>query len=228
MSIGLVGVGRMGAVLAKILAGHVDLCLFDRNTEKMQMVAKELNVSTVNNLEELVKIGTIILAVPDSEVLRCIKLFNQIKEPITVINIATNVSQDMVEQMAAPHVKCICIKFIGHASEMALGFRPVIIVNQLPADIVPQMVEIFQNVGPVLVGRSDIVHTINTIAVEKAIEAAVGIEEALKQQQITDEVTVKGAIRQVAAGMLKSYADGNMGPFAREIAQTVKSKIGKN
>lgn len=225
MSIGLVGVGRMGAVLAKMLAGHVELCLFDRNNEKMKMVAKELNLSTVNSLEELVKIGTVILAVPDNEVLRCIKMFNQIKEPIIVINIATNISQSVAEQMAAPHVKCICIKFIGHASEMALGFRPVIIVNQFPADIVPQMVDIFQNVGPVLVGRSDIVHTINTIAVKKAVEAAVAIEEALKEQNITDEDTVKSAIRQVAAGMLKSYADGNMGPFAREIAQSVKYKI---
>ena len=226
MSIGLIGVGRMGSVLARLLAdGHVELCLFDRNTEKMKLVAKELNVSTTNNLEDLVKIGTVILAVPDNEVIKCIKIFNQIKEPVTVINIATNVSQHMLEQIAAPHVKCICIKFIGHAAEMALGFRPVIIVNQYPADIVPQMVEIFQLVGQVLVGRADIVHTINTIAAEKAIEAAVGIEEALKLQKITDEVTVKSAIRQVAAGILRAYADGNLGPFAREIVESVRAKI---
>ena len=93
MRIGLIGVGRMGSVLARLLAsGNVDLCLFDRNTENMNMIAKELNISTANNLEELVKIGTVILAVPDNEVVRCIKMFNQIKEPITVINIATNVS----------------------------------------------------------------------------------------------------------------------------------------
>lgn len=228
MRIGLVGIGRMGKVLAKGLAEHRELCLFDRNIEQMDRVAKELKISTVKNLEEIAKMGTVILAVPDHEVVSCIKVFNQIKEPLTVINIATNVAQHMLESIAAPHVKCICIKFIGHADEMALGEKPVIIINQFPADIVPQMVEIFQVIGQVLVGTADLVHTINTIAAEKALEAAVGIEETLKQQNITNQVMVKSAIRQVAAGILKAYADGSMGPFAREIVHSVKSKINKS
>ncbi|WP_378951736.1 NAD(P)-binding domain-containing protein [Pelosinus sp. sgz500959] len=228
MGIGLVGVGRMGRVLATALAGNVDLCLFDRNRAQMNAIAETLSVSTVDHLEEIVKMGTVILAVPDHEVVSCIKMFNQIQEPITVINIATNVAQHMLEKMAAPHVKCICIKFIGHADEMALGEKPVIIINQFPADLVPQMIEIFQLIGQVLVGKADIVYTINTIAAEKALEAAVNIEELLKQQNITNEIMVKSAIRQVAAGILKAYADENLGPFAREIVQSVKSKINKN
>lgn len=226
--IGLIGIGRMGRILARQLAGHVELCLFDRDAKKMNLLAEELNISTANNLEDIVKMEKVILAVPDHEVVSCIKVFNQMKEPLTVINIATNVAQHMLERMAAPHVKCICVKFIGHADEMALGERPVIIVNQFPADIVPQLVEVFQVVGQVVVGRADLVHTINTLAAERAIEAAVGIEEALKQKSITDEVLIKSAIRQVAAGILKAYADGNMGPFAREIVQSVKSKIHRN
>ena len=227
MRIGLVGVGRMGRVLAKLLAGNVELCMFDRNADQMNILAEELNISTVNKLEDIVEMGTVILAVPDHEVVSCIKIFNQIKEPITVINIATNVAQHMLDEMAAPHVKCICIKFIGHADEMALGQRPVIIVNQFPADKVAEMVEIFELVGHVIVGRADIVQMINTIAAEKALEAAVRIEETLKQQKITDQVIVKSAISQVAAGILKAYANGNLGPFAREIVQSVKSKISK-
>lgn len=228
MKIGIVGIGRMGEVLAKRLAKHRELCLFDRNTEQMNRVAKELNVSTVTNLEEIAKMGNIILAVPDHEVVSCIKVFNQMKQPLTVINIATNVAQHMLEGITAPHVKCICIKFIGHADEMALGENPVIIVNEFPADIVPQMIDIFQLIGQVLVGKADLVYTINTIAAEKALEAAVSIEEILKQQNITNQVMVKSAIKQVAAGILKAYADGNMGPFAREIVHSVKSKISKN
>jgi len=225
MRIGLIGVGRMGRILARLLAGNVELCLFDRNIEQMNQVATELNVATVNQLEDIVKMGTIILAVPDYEVVSCIKVFNQIKIPIQVINIATNVAQPILEQIAAAHVKCICIKFIGHADEMALGQRPVIIVNEFPADIVPEMIKIFQTIGHVLVGRADIVHFINNIAAEKALEAAVGIEEALKQQHITDPLIIKSSIKQVAAGILKAYADGNMGPFAREIVQSVKKKV---
>ncbi len=228
MRIGLVGIGRMGKVLAKELRHDRELYLFDRNVEQMEMVAKELNVVAVNNLEEIAKVGAVILAVPDHEVVSCIKVFNQIKEPLIVINIATNVAQHMLEKIAAPHVKCICIKFIGHADEMALGEKPVIIINQFPDDIVPQMIEIFQSIGLVIVGRADLVQTINSIAAEKALEAAVGIEEILKQKDITNQAMVKSAIKQVAAGILKAYADGNMGPFAREIVHSVKSKNGKS
>lgn len=228
MGIGLVGVGRMGRVLAKLLAGHVELCLFDRNEQQMNGVAAELGIATVNNLEDIVKMGTVILAVPDHEVVSCIKIFNQIPEPLIVINIATNVAQQMLEGIAAPHVQCVGIKFIGHADAMALGEKPVIMINQFPPELVPQMIDIFQRVGQVLVGRADIVQTINTIAAEKSIAAAVGIEEALKGQNITDQAIVKSAIGQVAAGILKAYADGTMGPFAREIVQSVKSKSSKS
>ena len=228
MKIGLVGVGRMGRVLAEMLASHVELCLFDRNIEVMNQLAKELNVATVNRLEDIVNSETVILAVPDHEVVSCVKVFNQIKSPIRVINIATNVAQPVLEKMAAPHVKCICIKFIGHADEMGLGEKPVIVVNEFPIDVVPEMVELFEHVGQVLVGRADIVYFINTTAAEKALEAAVEIEESLKKQQITDPILIKSAIRQVAAGIMKAYADGDMGPFARDIIQSVKNKSRHN
>ena len=224
MKIGLVGIGRMGRVLAGLLARQVDLCIFDRNTDQMNFVAEELQVSTVDTLEEMTGMNTVILAVPDLEVVSCIKVFNSINKPLSVINIATNASQDMLNNIAASHVKCICAKFVGHADEIALGHLPVIIVNQSPAELVAQTVEIFQLVGQVITGKADIVHTINTIAAQKAIEASVSIEELLKEKKIYEPAIIKSAIRQVAAGILKAYADGNMGPFAREIVQSVKNK----
>lgn len=224
MEIGLVGVGRMGKVLAQLLAGHVTLCLFDRNGEAMNEVATRLNIRTVTQLEDIITTQTVILAVPDHEVVSCIKVFNQIKSPLRVINIATNVDQSMLESIAAPHVQCICIKIIGHADEIALGQRPVIVVNESPLALVPEMVDIFQHVGQVLIGRADVVQFINSIAAEKALEAAVGIEETLKQHQITNPLIINSAIGQVASGIIKAYADGNMGPFAREIVQSVRKK----
>jgi pyrroline-5-carboxylate reductase len=227
MKVGLVGIGRMGRVLAELLVKHAELCIFDRNIDQMNLLAEKLNISTAANLEEMTDWETIILAVPDREVMSCIKDFNAIEKPLMVINIATNVGQDMLNHMAAPHVKCICAKFVGHADEMALGQQPVIIVNQFPEELIAQTVKIFQFVGQVVIGEADMVHTINKVAAEKAIEAAVEIEETLKQKMITEPAIVKSAIRQVAAGIIKAYADGNLGPFAREVVQSVKNKSRK-
>lgn len=227
MRIGLVGIGRMGKVLTSLLAKQVDLYIFDRNTDQMNGVAAEFNVSTIATLEEMAALDIVILAVPDPEVVSCIKVFNKIEKPLAVINIATNVGQDMLNHIAAPHVKCICAKFVGHADEIALGHSPVIIVNQSPAELVTQTVEILQFVGQVIIGKADLVHAINTVAAQKAIEAAVSIEDVLKQKNITDTAIVKSAIRQVAAGIIKAYANDDLGPFAREIVHSVKNKIQK-
>lgn len=225
MKIGLVGIGRMGRVLAELLVKkQAELCIFDRNIDQMNLLAEKLNVSTAVNLEEIMNWEIVILAVPDREVVSCIKKFNVIEKPLMVINIATNVGQDMLNHMAAPHVKCICAKFVGHADEIALGHCPVIIVNQFPKELVEQTVEIFQLVGQVVIGDADLVYTINKIAAEKAIEAAIGIEDMLQQKNITEPAIIKSAIRQVAAGIMKAYADDNLGPFAREIVHSVKNR----
>lgn len=224
MRVGLVGIGRMGRVLAELLVKKVELCIFDRNIDLMNLLAEKMNVATAANLEEMVAWDIVILAVPDREVVSCLKKFNAIDKPMMVINIATNVGQDMLKDMAAPHVKCICAKFVGQADEMALGQQPVIIVNQYPEELVMQTVEIFQLVGQVVIGDADLVYTINTIAAVKAIEAAIGIEEILKHKDITEPAIIKSAIRQVAAGIIKAYADDNLGPFATEIVQSIKNK----
>lgn len=38
----------------------------------------------------------------------------------------------------------------------------------------------------------------------------------------------ESAIKHVAAGTLKAYADGNMGPFAQKIVEAVKDKRSKS
>jgi hypothetical protein len=217
----------MGRELARRLKDHVDLTVFDRDAAFLATVQKELNVPAAGSLDQLAAIGTVILAVPDPEVISCIKDFNELKKPVAIINIATNVAQHVLEETAVPPVRCIGAKFVGHAGEMALGLDPVVIIDSRPAEMVAVAREIFTAVGHVVVGRADIVSFINTTAGEKALEAAVHIEEGLRQQGVTDPDIVKSAIRQVAAGILKAYADQDLGPFARQIVRAVRAKMRK-
>lgn len=226
MRIGIVGIGRMGRVLAVRLAGVADLILFDVNTDQLVKVAAATGAKVGNSLEETAVGDAVILALPDREVIDCIKEFNQVRRsPITVINVATNVAQSVLEHSAAPHVRCTSAKFIGHAGEMAAGARPVIIVHEKPEELVPLTTEVFAHVGDVIVGNSDLVTTINTVAAEKAIEAAVLIEESLRMKGFSDPAISKSAVGQVAAGIVKAYAADNLGPFAREIVRSVKKKL---
>lgn len=227
MDVGLVGIGRMGEVLARKLAGIVNLYLLDRDLCRTQQLAAELNVSAANNLAEIAQLGRVILAVPDREVISCLKDFNEMKQPLVVINVATNVAQRVLNEIAAAHIKCIGVKLIAHAGEMALGLEPVIIVNERPPELVDEAVALFQPVGKVVVGRADVVSSVNMAAAEAALAAAVQIEENLHLQGITDPLIIKSAIRQVAAGILKAYANNDLGPFARDVVQALKAKLNR-
>jgi pyrroline-5-carboxylate reductase len=225
--IGLIGVGRMGRVLASKLSDHVELKIFDRDASRLQVVAEELGVPAAASLEELTELGTIILVVPDREVISLIKDFNQLKQPVTIINIATNVAQHVVELAAAKHVHCIGVKFVAQAREMALGAEPVIVINERPAELALLAQEIFASVGKIVIGNADIVTYINTQAAEKALTAAVLIEETLHCQPYANKDVIKSAISQVAAGILKAYAEDDLGPFAREIVRAIRAKLRK-
>lgn len=230
MPIGLVGVGRMGKTLAVKLADHMDLVLFDRDNSRLADVESEYRLAVADSLEDMAALGTVILAVPDREVISCIKLFNQQPQPLTVINIATNVNRQVLREIAAKHVKCTSAKIISQADEMMAGQRPVIIVDDYPPELVSATADIFSKVGDVIIGRADLVAQINRITAEKVLTAAVTIEEALRQQNINDTEIIKSAIGQVAVGTLKAYADSNLGPFAREIVRVVQANlhIGRN
>lgn len=225
MRVGLIGIGRMGRVLAARLAVVHELYLHDRNPELAQAVAERTGAQVVDSLAEVAAQDIVILAVPDREVLSCIKAFNQLQQPVNVVNIATNVAQHTLEELAGSRVTCIGAKFVGQAGEMMLGLEPVIIVNDRPAVLTMVVQDLLRNVGQVVVGRADVVTEINTAAAKAALEAAVRLEAELRRQGINNPAVIKSAIRQVAAGILKAYADDDLGPFARDIVQAVKARL---
>jgi len=225
--VGLIGVGRMGKVLTDKIAGHVNLKIFDRDNSRLQMVARERGVFAASSVEELVDLGTIILVVPDREVVSLIKGFNRLGRPLNVINVATNVAQHLLAATALPHVKCIGAKFIAQAGEMAQGAEPVIIVDERPPELAALVREILAPAGKIVFGQSDCAAYINTQVAEKALTAAVQIEETLRCQPYVDDAVIKSAIHQVAAGILKAYANDDLGPFAREVVRAIKAKRNK-
>lgn len=220
MRVGLVGLGRMGQVLAEKLSGKVDLRLYDK--ESVRIEALSVSSSAVKSITDFKDCEIVILAVPDSEVLECVRELNALKTPLLAVSIATNIPQAKLEEIAEKPLECIGVKIIGQARQMAQGERPFIVADERKPHLLPKVIELFTHIGEVASGDSDQVAKINTLAAKAVLEACVAIEETLIKEGITNPKILKSAISQVGAGTMKAYAQGDLGPFAREIVKAIR------
>ena len=226
MRIGMIGAGRMGRILAARMALEHEVVMYDADVSGAKKVADALRLTAVASLAEM-NVDAVVLAVPDSAVESCIMKLRDVDKPWTVFSVATNISREMLAAMAEEKVSCLNVKIIGHAGEMSRGQNPVVVIDEGAIDMVRRAQQIFASVGTVLVGNADQVKRINSVATEEALKAAVAIERELLLAGITDPEKLRGALSQVAPGVLRSYAEDDLGPFARGIVKALHDKTEK-
>jgi pyrroline-5-carboxylate reductase len=223
MKIGMIGAGRMGRILAARMALEHEVVMYDAAFSGAERVAEDLRLKAVASLDEM-NVDAVVLAVPDSAVESCIAKLREGNKPWKVFSVATNISREMLAAMAEEKVPCLNVKIIGHAGEMSRGQNPVVVIDEGAIDMVRMAQQIFASVGTVLVGNADQVKRINSVATEEALKAAVTIERELLSAGITDAELLRGALSQVAPGVLRAYAEDDLGPFARGIVKALHDK----
>ena len=221
MNITIVGSGRMGKILAAALASRHEVALYDADRESAASVAGSLKLRVLATMAEAVA-DAVVLAVPDKAVAACVAELARTGRAWNVFSVATNISREMLAGMAGGGVRLLNVKIIGHAGEMSRGSRPVLVIDRGEADLVELARQVFAPVGALVVGAADQVQRINSVATAEALRAAVAVETALQKEGITDPALVRGALAQVAPGVLRAYAEDDLGPFAREIVAKIR------
>jgi len=223
MKVGIIGTGRMGRILAQRMAAQHEVCLYDADPVAARQLAGQLQVQSVGSLEEL-DTASVVLAVPDGAVKCCIEELQRQTKMQHVFSVATNISREILAEMAGTSLRCLNVKIIGHAGEMGRGGQPVIVADDCNPQLAELACQLFAPVGTVLVAEADLVKTINSVATEEALKAAVAIEQALRAAGIDDPAMLDGALSVVAPGVLKAYAEDDLGPFARGIVSALRDK----
>ena len=211
----------MGKILAAALAGRHEMALYDADRESAASVAGSLKLRALATMAEAVA-DAVVLAVPDKAVASCVAELARTGRAWNVFSVATNISREMLAGMAGGGVRLLNVKIIGHAGEMSRGSRPVLVIDRGEADLVELARQVFAPVGALVVGAADQVQRINSVATAEALRAAVAVETALQKEGITDPALVRGALAQVAPGVLRAYAEDDLGPFAREIVAKIR------
>ena len=223
MKAGIIGAGRMGKILAQRLAMQHEVFIYDADPAAVEAAAQALGLRAAASLTGEAA-EALVLAVPDAAVKPCIEMLLAQQTTAVVFSVATNISREILAEMAGAALRCLNVKIIGHAGEMSRGGQPVIVVDKADPALAAVAAELFAPVGSVVVAEADLVKTINVIATEQALKAAVAIEQALCAAGIDDRKMMDGALSVVAPGVLKAYAEDDLGPFARKIIAALREE----
>ncbi|MFZ5943220.1 MAG: pyrroline-5-carboxylate reductase family protein [Bacillota bacterium] len=213
-TIAIIGCGRMGSFLAGKLSDPYQVYVYDQNPRYAENLAETCGVKAVAK-EELNMAEVVILALA-TDILpnALLELEKLLKNDAVIVNIATTLGHDQLQT----GLNKVSAKIIGHYKEMSAGEKPVIIIEGTDQAGVNLVADVFSHIGTVVKGQSDMVTKINTISSQFGIVAALEIKKVLGEMQLSEEIII-AAIRNVAAGTMKAFAVGDVGPFAQKIAE---------
>ena len=223
MRIGMIGTGRMGRILAERMATVHEVVLYDADPAVAQSIASSMGVGMAESLAKL-DVEAVVLAVPDDAVETCVKALRAAEKRLPLFNVATNISREMLASFDGSQGCCLNVKIIGHAGEMSRGARPILVVDGSGFGLGEMACRIFAPVGDVVVGEADKVKQINCIATEAALKAGVALEQSLQRAGVSDVQMIRAALSLVATGVLRAYAEDDLGPFARGIVKALRDK----
>lgn len=211
----------MGEILASSMAKSHRVSLYDHDGEKGRQAAERSGCGFSAPEEALKGAGAVILALPPAVTVSALAAISGYIIPETVvINIATTVFKDDLRPVLEGRRHLVGAKIVGHYREM--GSRPAILVDADTEKGGEVAGVLFSALGQVERGNERLVGLINTVATREAFRAAATIEKLLREQG-AGPALIKSALGVVAAGSIKSYAEGDIGPFAQKLVEEMKA-----
>ncbi|MFZ5632383.1 MAG: pyrroline-5-carboxylate reductase family protein [Bacillota bacterium] len=221
LSVFIMGAGRMGEILAKSMAGNHMVTIYDHDEQKGRMVAERAGCRYGKPADILPSTEVVVLALPPAVTAPALASVHQFLRPdAVVINIATTVFKDALRPLLGGSGHLAGAKIVGHYREM--NEKPAVLVDADTEKAGQAAFLLFSDVGRVEPGDERLVQLINTLATGEAFRAAVRIEDQLREAGVSPGL-INSALRVVAAGSIKSYAEGDIGPFARELLKEIRS-----
>ncbi|WP_227765266.1 pyrroline-5-carboxylate reductase family protein [Zhaonella formicivorans] len=222
--IGIMGAGRMGQALAVRLSGKAEILVNDVEQEKARELAKEVG-GRAAELEELSAARMVILALPTSIMAKATANLKAFIRPGTLlINIATSCPKEVIIDVLGTKEQVVSVKFVGHAKEILAGENPTIVIDAPNEALASEVAELFGSMGKVVFGSEEIVAKLNVLGATEGIRAALRIKNEMEKLGLPQEL-YPAAVRGVAAGTMKAYASGDMGPFVQELVKQISAEM---
>lgn len=218
----VVGAGRMGSIVAGQLPERTQKIIIDIDQEKARRVAKKVKGTPSDSLDSAGKADLVAVVLPASAVNETVrKLLTVVKKGATILNMATAAHIDPALFENKKDIAIVDAKIIGHAMSISRGEPGIVVVQcreearfSLIRDQLPGFYRVVQ-------GEAHQVEKINRIGSAEGIKAAMKVRKKLSKLNVPEE-WIDVAIRTVCAGTMRSFAENDLGHFARELVKKIE------
>lgn len=225
-NVGLVGLGKLGtAMLTQWNQQGISIGLYHPKRKKASLYAQHYQNSYLLEEDELPNVDVLILALPAMEVIPFIsnlKLHSELQSPPYIINMATNLPTNQIKTKY-PSLNVYGIKYMGHARDLMEHGNGLFITEINLPEIVDAL---YQSIGRIIIDSEDCLTEINKLATYFALKTAIHLENEFTNRGLSPEY-LKRALTSLAPEVIRSYSDGSLGHFAKEIVQQIQDENGK-
>jgi hypothetical protein len=211
----------MGAVVARQLPGETRKIVIDTDLDTARGVADAVRGTASADLATAAEADLVAVVLPAPAVNATVqRLVGVLKTGAMVLNMATTATVDRSVAAKSRGVLVVDAKVIGHAASMARGAPGILVVKTEDPEVFGRVRQQYPGFS-VVQGDADLVSAVNTIGSTEGIRAAVNVRKQLRAKRVPED-WIAVAIRTVCAGTMISFAENDLGHFARELAQRLE------
>jgi len=206
IKVGVIGVGKLGKVIAKKIPSDISLYVCDLNEEIAKVVSSNISCFC-NKTEAIIKdCDYLFLALPPNVITKfCTENSHMFKANSVLLNLATSVdTEEIITNINRADISIIGLKPVCQSTALEQGQKVIFVTssdNQKQHDILKYLLV---NMGTILIGDEMMVRDINEIATKRAMELIINLKNELMEIGINEDI-VEVAIKTVAVGTLLDY-----------------------
>lgn len=221
--IGLVGIGKLGkALMTNWDKKGIVIEVYHPVKTKAEHFLQSFQKSLFLTENELRHVDVLVLALPAMEVIpfiSALKLQSHTQHTPTVINMATNLPTNDI-MIKFPDINIYGVKYMGHWKDLLEHGNGVFITESaLPTNIA----ELFEVLGKVKIDSESCLTEVNKLATYFALKTAINIETEFAKRGLSPEY-LKRALTSLAPEVIRSYSEGSLGHFAKEIVKEIQAE----
>ncbi|MEH7303423.1 NAD(P)-binding domain-containing protein [Neobacillus drentensis] len=227
IKVGLIGLGKLGtAMLTHWDQQRQSIGLYHPNRTKAEQCVQNYQSSYLLKEEDLSEVDVLILALPAMEVIPFIsrlKLQSNMKHSPFLINMATNLPTNKIIT-EFPFLKVHGIKYMGHAKDLLEHGNGLFISETV---LPPIIEEFYQFIGKIIIDSENCLKEVNKLATYFSLKTAIHLENEFTKRGLSPEY-LKRALTSLAPEVIRSYSEGSLGHFAKEIVKEIKEENEEN